>query len=119
MHSSPPGNAIWSTAWIIVIVTVYALQSLQIFHYFHRMFVYQGILWEILALLVEAQIELSGRKDVGEGTKTMKQHSSELNDQDEGKEEHKDKTNWFQLEIFLGDVNLFFFFFFLVKEEID
>jgi hypothetical protein len=36
----------------------------------------------------------------------MEQHGSELDDQDQGEEEHKYETNWLKLEILLGDVNL-------------
>lgn len=41
-----------------------------------------------------------------DSSKAMEQHGSELNDQDQREEEHKDETNWLELEILLGDVNL-------------
>lgn len=40
------------------------------------------------------------------GSESMEQHGSELNDQNQGEEEHKHQTDWLELEIFLCDVNL-------------
>lgn len=59
----------------------------------------------ILYLLVAAG-KLSGGQDVRDGAEAMEQHGSELNDQDEGKEEHKHKTDGFQLQMLLADEDL-------------
>ena len=41
-----------------------------------------------------------------QGPKTMKEHSNELNSNNEEKEEHQYDTNWFQMEVFLCNQNL-------------
>lgn len=43
---------------------------------------------------------------MGDGTKAMEQHGNELDDEDEGKEEHKHQTNGLQLQVFLADEDL-------------
>lgn len=36
----------------------------------------------------------------------MEQHRSELNDQNQSEKEHKHQTDWFELQVFFGDVHL-------------
>lgn len=43
---------------------------------------------------------------MGDGSEAMEQHGRELNDQNQGKEEHEDETNGLQLQVLLGDVDL-------------
>lgn len=43
---------------------------------------------------------------MGDGAEAMEQHSHKLNDQDEGKEEHKHQTNGLQLQVLLADEDL-------------
>lgn len=40
------------------------------------------------------------------GSKAMEQHSNELDDQDEGEEEHEDETNRLQLQVLLTNKHL-------------
>lgn len=68
--------------------------------------VYQCVLRKILALLVEAQIEVSRGQDMGQSSKPMEQHGCELDDQNQGEEEHKHQSNRFQLQILFADMNL-------------
>lgn len=56
--------------------------------------------------LLVAASELSGGQDVGEGAKAMEQHSHKLDDEDEGKEEHKHQTNGLKLQMLLTDEDL-------------
>lgn len=43
---------------------------------------------------------------MGEGPKAMEQHSDKLDDEDEGKEEHKYQTNGLKLQVLLADEDL-------------
>lgn len=43
---------------------------------------------------------------MSQSSKTMEQHGSKLDDQNESKEEHKYQTDRFQLQIFFGYVHL-------------
>jgi hypothetical protein len=36
----------------------------------------------------------------------MKQHGRELNDQNQREEEHKDQTDWLELQVFFRDMHL-------------
>lgn len=56
--------------------------------------------------LLVAEVEFCGGEDVGERPESMEQHGDELDDEDQGEEEHEDQTDGFELQIFLADVHL-------------
>lgn len=58
------------------------------------------------AYLLVAARELGGGQDMWDGSKAMEQHRGELDDQNEGKEEDKDQTNWLQLKVLLTNEHL-------------
>lgn len=68
--------------------------------------VYEGVLGQVLCLLIEAEVQFRRGQDVRQGSEAMEQHGRELDDQDEGEEEHKHQTDGLQLQIFLTDVHL-------------
>lgn len=61
---------------------------------------------QVLALLVEAQIEVGGGEDMRKRAEAMEQHGRELDDQDKGEEEHKHQTDRFQLQELFADMDL-------------
>lgn len=46
-----------------------------------------------------------------DGSKSMEQHGSKLNDQNQREEEHKNQTNGLELQVFFCDVHLERFYF--------
>lgn len=43
---------------------------------------------------------------MGNRTESMEHHGAELNNQNERKEEHKHQSNWLELQVLFGNVNL-------------
>lgn len=70
----------------------------------------QRVLRQLVGLLVAHQIQLRRGENVRNRAEPMEHHCGELDDQDQGEEEHEHQTDRFQLQVFLADVNLFFFF---------
>ena len=50
--------------------------------------------------------EFGGGEDMRDGSETMEQHRYELDDQNEGEEEHEHKTDGLELQVLLGNVDL-------------
>lgn len=70
------------------------------------MFVYIVYIYCCFSYLLAAQVKVRGRQDVRHGSESMEQHSGELDDQNEGEEEHEDETDRFQLKVLFGNVDL-------------
>ena len=66
-----------------------------------------------VSYLAAAAAKLSRGQNVRQCTETMEQHSDELDDQNQAKEEDENQTDRFQLQIFFAnqhlDVNIFLF----------
>lgn len=59
-----------------------------------------------VSYLAAAAAKLSGGQNVRQCTETMEQHSNELDDQNQAKEEDENQTDRFQLQIFFANQHL-------------
>lgn len=61
-------------------------------------------LWSYL--FTATPVQFRGCQNVRDSSEPMEQHSGKLDDENEGKEEHKHQTDGLQLEVFFGDQHL-------------
>lgn len=126
LDGSTSSDAVRATSRIIIVISIDALQPLEIFHYLYRMLknkfqinfknlkkkisfshlINQSVLGKLFWLLAASQVEFSRCQNMRNRSETMKQHRSKLDDQNQREEEHKHQTDWLELEIFFCDVNL-------------